>query len=69
MPRRLGIFGLLALVAQWIEQWFPKPCAEVRFFSGARLRLDDAQANFDRIRSTFGRLRRTLEINAPVRTT
>ena len=35
MPRRLGIFGRLALVAQWIEQWFPKPCAEVRFFSGA----------------------------------
>ena len=42
MARRLGIFGRLALVAQWIEQWFPKPCAEVRFFSGARLRLDDA---------------------------
>ncbi len=24
-----------APVAQWIEQRFPKPCAEVRFFSGA----------------------------------
>ena len=41
MPRRLGIFGRLALVAQWIEQWFPKPCAEVRFFSGAQHKIND----------------------------
>ena len=25
---------LLAPVAQWIEQWFPVPCAGVRFPSG-----------------------------------
>ena len=24
-----------ASVAQWIEQWPPEPCAEVRFLSGA----------------------------------
>lgn len=26
-----------ASVAQWIEQWPPEPCAEVRFLSGAFL--------------------------------
>src|SRR3954447_4510993 len=30
----------LAPVAQWIEQRFPKPRAQVRFLSGALLRLD-----------------------------
>lgn len=29
------ILFVIAPVAQWIEQWPPEPCAEVRFLSGA----------------------------------
>src|SRR6476660_4141106 len=42
-----------APVAQWIEQRFPKPCAQVRFLSGAlsiRLRKCDLQVVLGRSR-------------------
>lgn len=32
--RRTGSGQLVAPVAQWIEQWFPEPCAQVRFLPG-----------------------------------
>lgn len=35
-PRALGS-AVPAPVAQWIEHWFPKPCAQVRFLPGASL--------------------------------
>src|SRR5712692_3351138 len=35
LPARGLQFGRSAPVAQWIEQRFPKPRAQVRFFSGA----------------------------------
>jgi hypothetical protein len=34
-----GIIGNVVPVAQWIEQWPPEPCAQVRFLSGT-LNLD-----------------------------
>ena len=32
---KYGYCYYYASVAQWIEQWPPEPCAEVRFLSGA----------------------------------
>ena len=32
-----------APVAQWIEQWFPKPCAQVRFLPGVPVRSPPAR--------------------------
>jgi hypothetical protein len=33
--RTTSEYSLYALVAQWIEHWPPKPCAQVRLLSGA----------------------------------